>query len=136
MVGRHLTPNVLVWTPCEGHRTLTPSQERGVFSKKPDFIDEDVLSGPGLTTKRVKTVSYVARSVMVAEHQTSQVLAQAVHGLMQGTSTMSRYQYLANLTEIAIEIAQARKVSADEIFKTLASLPRDKVQEHIQRMMV
>ena len=73
---------------------------------------------------------------MVAEHQTSQVLAQAVHGLMQGTSTMSRYQYLAYLTEIAIEIAQAKKIPADEIFKTLASLPRDKVQEHIRRMMI
>ena len=60
---------------------------------------------------------------------------QAVHGLMQGTSTMSRYQYLAYLTEIAIEIAQAKKIPADEIFKTLASLPRDKVQEHIRRMI-
>jgi hypothetical protein len=32
---------------------------------------------------------------------------------------------------IAIEIAQAKKIPADEFFKTLASLPRDKVQERI-----
>ena len=53
------------------------------------------------------------------------------HHLMalDGASTMSKFQYLAHLTEIATEIAKAKKVPADEIFKTLASLPREKVAE-------
>jgi hypothetical protein len=72
---------------------------------------------------------------MVAERETSRGLAQAIHCLMKGVFDMSRYQYLANLTEIAVEIAQAKKIPADDIFKTLASLPRDKVQEQIQRML-
>jgi hypothetical protein len=50
---------------------------------------------------------------------------------MQGTSAMSKYQYLAHPSGIAIEIAQAKKIPDDEIFKTLASLPRDKVQERV-----
>jgi hypothetical protein len=40
---------------------------------------------------------------------------------------MSKYQYLAHLTEIATEIAQAKKTSVDEILNQRASLPRDKV---------
>jgi hypothetical protein len=50
-------------------------------------------------------------------------------------NAMSKYQYLAYLTEIAIEIAQAKNVPADEIFKTLASLPREKVAEHVKKMI-
>ena len=52
---------------------------------------------------------------MVAEQETAKGLVQAIHDLMQGTSTMSKYQYLAHLAEIAIEIAQTKKVPADEI---------------------
>ena len=48
---------------------------------------------------------------------------------------MSRYEYLANLTEIATEIAQSKKTSADEVFKTLAALPREKVAEAVKRML-
>jgi hypothetical protein len=40
-----------------------------------------------------------------------------------------------HLTEIATEIAQAKKIPADEIFKTLASLPREKVAEHVKKMI-
>ena len=54
---------------------------------------------------------------------------------MQGISVMSKYQYLAQLTEIAIEIAQAKQVPADDIFKTLASVPRDKVSETVKKMI-
>jgi hypothetical protein len=54
---------------------------------------------------------------------------------MQGVSTMSHFEYLANLTEIATEIAQAKKVPADDIFKQLASLPREKVAEQLKQML-
>jgi hypothetical protein len=47
---------------------------------------------------------------------------------------MSRYQYLAQLTEIATEIAQAKKIPSNEIFKTLAALPREKVAEYAKKM--
>ena len=80
-------------------------------------------------------MSYVARSIVVAERETSQILVQAIHDLMQGTSAMGRYQYLANLVEISTEIAQAKNVSADEIFKTLASLPRSEVVEAVKKLM-
>jgi hypothetical protein len=80
-------------------------------------------------------VSYVARSILVAEHEAYRGLVQAIHGLTQGAEAMSRYQYLAYLTEIAVEIAQAKKIPADEIFNTLASLPRDKVAEHVKKMI-
>ena len=80
-------------------------------------------------------MSYVARSVMIAEYETSKGLVQAISGLMQGISVMSKYQYLAQLTEIAIEIAQAKQVPADDIFKTLASVPRDKVSETVKKMI-
>ena len=81
-------------------------------------------------------MSYVARAVMATERESSIGLAQAIYGLMQGTSNMSKYQYLAHLVEVSTEIAQAKKISVDEIFKTLANLPRDKVQEQIRRIMV
>jgi hypothetical protein len=48
---------------------------------------------------------------------------------------MSRYQYLAHLTEIATEIARAKRIPSDEIFKTLAALPREKVAEYVKRMV-
>ena len=47
----------------------------------------------------------------------------------------ARNTVVAILTEIATEIAQVKKVSADDIFKTLASLPRDKVSEQVKRML-
>jgi hypothetical protein len=55
--------------------------------------------------------------------------------LCEGTESMSKFQYLAYLTEIATEIAQVRKVSADEVFKKLASVPRDKVSELVKKMV-
>ena len=36
-------------------------------------------------------MSYVARSVMIAEYETSKGLVQAISGLMQGISVMSKY---------------------------------------------
>jgi hypothetical protein len=80
-------------------------------------------------------VYYVARSVLVAEHETQRGLVQAIHCLTQGADAMSRYQYLAHLTEIATEIAQAKKIPADEIFETLASLPRERVVEHVKKIV-
>ena len=81
-------------------------------------------------------MSYVARSIKVAESETSRVLIRAVAGLMEGAlTTMSRFQYLAHICEIATEIADAKRIPADEIFKTLAALPRDKVQEHVRELI-
>jgi len=48
---------------------------------------------------------------------------------------LSKYEYLANLTEIATELAHAKRTSVDDIFKTLASLPRDKVPEMVRKMI-
>ena len=80
-------------------------------------------------------MSYVARSIKVAESETSRVLIRAVAGLMEGALTMSRFQYLAHICEIATEIADAKRIPADDIFKTLAALPRDKVQEHVRELI-
>jgi len=79
-------------------------------------------------------VSYVARSVLVAERETHLGLVRAIHGLTEGVHTMSRYQYLAQLTEIATQIAQAKRCAADEIFKELAALPREQVAEYTKKM--
>ena len=46
-----------------------------------------------------------------------------------------RLRYLAHLSEIGTEISRAKKTSADEVFKILASLPREKVSEQIKRMI-
>ena len=51
-------------------------------------------------------MSYVARSTLTAERETLRGLVSAISGLMEGVSAMSKYEYLANLTEIATEIAQ------------------------------
>jgi hypothetical protein len=80
-------------------------------------------------------MSYVSRSMIEAEHETFRNLVAAVSCLMEGTAVMSRYQYLAHLTEIATEIAQSKKTSADEVFKTLAALPREQVAEAVKRML-
>jgi hypothetical protein len=74
-------------------------------------------------------VSYVARSVLVAERETQQGLVRAIHGLTQEVNAMSRYQYFAYLSEIATSIAQTKRIPADEIFRQLAALPREKVGE-------
>ena len=78
----------------------------------------------------------MTRSVLAAESETLRGIVTAMAGLMvERTTAMSKYEYLANLTEIATSIAEAKKTSADDIFKTLASLPRDKVPEMIKRML-
>jgi hypothetical protein len=48
---------------------------------------------------------------------------------------VARLRYLAHLSEIGTEISRAKKTSADEVFKILASLPREKVSEQIKRMI-
>jgi hypothetical protein len=81
-------------------------------------------------------VSYVARSVLTAERETLTALMSAVSCLTEGAEAMSRYQYLAHITELATEIAQAKKTSVDEVFKQLASLPRDQVASAARKMMI
>jgi hypothetical protein len=80
-------------------------------------------------------VSYVARGMIQAEHETFRSLVAVVSCLLEETAIMSRFQYLAHLTEISVEIAQSKKTSADEVFKTLAALPRDKVADAVKRML-
>jgi hypothetical protein len=80
-------------------------------------------------------MSYVARSMIEAEHETLMNLVRALSCLSEGAGSMSRYQSLAYLTEVATEIALAKKTSADDVFKTLAALPRDKVTEVVKKMM-
>ena len=80
-------------------------------------------------------MSYVSRSMILAENETLRSLIAAISCLCEGAQNMSRYQYLAQLTEIATEIAEIKKVSADEVFKQLASLPRDKVAEAVKEMV-
>jgi hypothetical protein len=80
-------------------------------------------------------VSYVSRSMIIAENETLKALVTALSCLVEGAKTMSRYQYLAQLTEIATEIAEVRKVSADEVFKTLTMVPHDKVPEMVKKLM-
>jgi hypothetical protein len=60
----------------------------------------------------------------------------AIHGLtLRETMAMSKYEYLAHITELATTVAQAKQLPADDIFKQLVSLPRDKVAEHLKRMI-
>jgi hypothetical protein len=73
--------------------------------------------------------------MILAENETLHSLVNALSRLCEGTAAMSRYQYLAHLTEIATEVAQLKKVSADEVFRTLASVPRDKVPEVLKTMV-
>ena len=80
-------------------------------------------------------MSYVSKSMIQAEHETFLNLVAAVSCLMEGTAAMSRFEYLSYLTEIATDIAQSKKTSADEVFKTLAALPREKVAEAVKRML-
>jgi hypothetical protein len=72
----------------------------------------------------------------MAQLETFRGFLSAIHGLtLRETMAMSKYEYLAHLTELATTVAQAKKVPADEIFRTLAALPRDKVAEHLKRMV-
>jgi hypothetical protein len=89
----------------------------------------------GVSLYRVDAVSVVAKSMLTAERETLASMITAVNCLMEGTQTMSRYQYLAHLTELASEIAQAKKTSFDEVFKTLATVPREKLSETVKRML-
>ena len=74
-------------------------------------------------------------SVLVAENETLRGLVSAISGLMEGVSTMLKYEHFATLTEIATELAQAKRTSAEDIFKTLASLPQEKVSEMVRKMI-
>jgi len=82
-----------------------------------------------------RVVPYVGRSILIAEGETLNGLILAIHGLVERADIMSKYEYLANITEIATEIARAKQLPADDIFRTLASLPRDKVSEAVRRMV-
>ena len=73
--------------------------------------------------------------MILAENETLHNLVNALSCLCEGTAAMSRYQYLAHLSEVATELAQLKKMSADEIFRTLASVPRDKVPEVLRSMV-
>jgi hypothetical protein len=80
-------------------------------------------------------MSFVAKSMIRAEHETLRGLMAAASCLTEGTAAMSRFEYLAHLTELATDLAQSKKTSADEVFKTLAALPREKVAEAVKRML-
>jgi hypothetical protein len=80
-------------------------------------------------------VSYVSRSMILAESETLNGLITALVRLCGESKNMSRYEYLANLTEIATEVAERKRISADEVFKTLASLPREQVAEAVKKMV-
>jgi hypothetical protein len=72
----------------------------------------------------------------MAQMETLRGFLSTIHGLaLKETIAMSKYEYLAHLTELATTVAKAKKVPADEIFRTLASLPRDKVAEQLKRMI-
>jgi hypothetical protein len=59
-----------------------------------------------------------------------------MHGLtLRETTTMSHYEYLAHISEISNEIAMAKKVPVDDIFRQLASVPREKLAETVRKLM-
>jgi hypothetical protein len=66
---------------------------------------------------RRREADFISEDVVQEAKETSKGLVQAIHGLMQGTSAMSKYQYLAHPSGMAIEIAQAKNIPDDEIFK-------------------
>jgi hypothetical protein len=73
----------------------------------------------------------------LAERQTHLGLASTIHGLiaLKETVTMSHYEYLAHISEISNEIAMAKKIAVDEIFRVLASVPREKLAETVRKLM-
>ena len=58
-------------------------------------------------------MSYVARSLRLAEYQTLNSLVATISCLLKETTAMSKYEYLAHISEIATQIAQAKQVPAE-----------------------
>jgi len=73
--------------------------------------------------------------MILAENETLRSLVAAISCLCEGAQSMSRYQYLAQVTEIATQIAETKKVSADDVFRQLAAVPRDKLAETIRKIV-
>lgn len=72
-------------------------------------------------------MSIVVRLMTLAEDYTSHELRIRVANLSQKeTKTMSKYEYIAHLTEISREIsAKTGVITMDSAFKHLASVPRE-----------
>ena len=83
-----------------------------------------------LATDQRKRYPYVTRGILIAEHETFQGIVTAISCLTKEVATMSHYEYLAHITELATSLAEAKRLPADDIFKTLASSPRDKVTDY------
>ena len=72
---------------------------------------------------------------MIAERETTHGLMSSIYGLMERGSVMSKYEYLAHITELSAEIAMAKKAPVDDIFRVLASVPREKLAEVARHML-
>jgi hypothetical protein len=54
---------------------------------------------------------------------------------LKETVVMSHYEYLAHVSELANEIAMSKRQPVDEIFRVLASVPREKLAETVRKLM-
>lgn len=79
-------------------------------------------------------MSYVFRSLMLAEDETMKNLVRAVSSLREAQA-MGKYQFLACVTEIATELAMVKGTSADETFRLLANAPREDAYALARRMI-
>jgi hypothetical protein len=61
--------------------------------------------------------------------------ADAVVKALEHGNAMSRYQYLAVLSELSIEVARNSDLTPDEVFRRLASLPRETVMDEASRLV-
>lgn len=79
-------------------------------------------------------MSYVFRSMLLAEDETMKNLVKAVSSLREAQS-MGKYQFLAAVTEIATELAMVKGVSADDVFRVLANAPREQTYRLARAML-
>jgi hypothetical protein len=83
-------------------------------------------------------MSYMAKLVMVTEDRTKADLTnritQPARKARKERESMSRYQYLAHLTEIAPELSGRTRISVDSVFKQLSSQPRSRV--HLEAVRI
>ena len=83
-------------------------------------------------------MSYVVNALRRTElltERSGQSTAALIKALQQEGRSMSRYQYLAVISELALEASQNARMSYDEIFSQLASLPRDVLIKEAPRLV-
>ena len=79
-------------------------------------------------------MSVVTKLAVQAENRTKKLL-ESLDSMTKSWNYASKYENLAKLAELSLELSQFTNKSTDELFKILSSVPRDQLKEEINRLI-